>query len=107
MMRRAPFLAGILPILVLILALPALAHDTAPKHSCTQPELPERFTTQAQADQFMAKANTYRQCIDAFTEAQTRASLRHQEASSKALEEWNAFAARVNERSTPSPKKTN
>jgi hypothetical protein len=98
-------LKGIVPVLLLLLASPVLADDTPLTHSCTRPELPEKFTNQSMADQFMAKANGYRECINAFIDAHHQASLKHQDASAKALDEWNAFAAKVNEKSTPATKK--
>jgi hypothetical protein len=104
-MRTNMLLKGILPVLFLLFALPVLADDTPLTHSCTQPKLPEKFASQSMADQFMAQANAYRECVNAFIEAQHQASLKHQNASAKALEEWNAFAAKVNEKSTPPPKK--
>ena len=101
-------LKGILPLCFVLAALPALADNTPLTHSCTRPELPERFTSQARADQFMAAANEYRECINAFIDAHHQASIKHQEASTKALDEWNGFAAKVNEKSSPAPvKKSN
>jgi hypothetical protein len=99
------FFRWLAPVLVLVLSTPVLADDAVPAHSCTRPEIPEKFQTQAQADQFMTKAGEYRECINRFIEAQNQAAVRHQNASSKASEEWNRFAAKVNEKSTPPPAK--
>jgi hypothetical protein len=104
-MRTKRLFRLIAPALVLALATPVMADDAVPTHSCTRPEIPEKFQTQVQADQFMGKANEYRECINRFIEAQNQAALRHQNASSKATEEWNRFAAKVNEKSTPPPPK--
>jgi hypothetical protein len=104
-MRTKRLFGWLAPALVLAMATTVLADDAVPTHSCTRPEIPEKFQTQAQADQFMAKANEYRECINRFIESQNQTALRHQNAASKASEEWNRFAAKVNEKSTPPPAK--
>ncbi|MFP4316737.1 MAG: hypothetical protein ACLFQR_11000 [Desulfovibrionales bacterium] len=89
----------LIPAAVLVmLSSAALAHDTEPALQCERPEVPERFISQEQADQFMNQANTYQECINQFIEAQNAAVEVHRKAGQEALNVWNSFASEVNEK---------
>ena len=54
--------------------------------SCT-----EKFNNEWEVQQYLDSVNRYKRCISDFVEKQNRESQNHQEAASKAIDEWNRF----------------
>ncbi|MFW5792436.1 MAG: hypothetical protein ACOCVU_07200 [Desulfohalobiaceae bacterium] len=76
----------------------AFSQDTAvPAAPCEPPDIPETFSTQDEVDAFMARADAYKECIDAFVAEQEALMKAHQEAATRAVKQWNDFADQVNE----------
>ena len=92
-----------LALLALVAATPltagqAFSRDTAvPAAPCEPPDIPETFATQDEVDAFMARADAYKECIDTFVTEQEALMKAHQEAASRAVQQWNDFADQVNE----------
>ncbi len=100
-MYRHLFLA--LALLALVAATPltagqAFSSDAAvPTAPCEPPDIPEAFSTQDEVDAFMTRVDAYKECIDAFVAEQEALMKAHQEAATRAVQQWNDFADQVNE----------
>lgn len=77
----------------------ALADNEVPPPTCQAPVIPNRFTSGTQVDQFMAIAKEYRACMETYARLHEDAAQRHTSAANKALEDWNAYAEKINAKS--------
>lgn len=56
-----------------------------------KPSKPYKFNNEWEVQQYLDSVNRYKRCISDFVEKQNRESQNHQEAASKAIDEWNRF----------------
>lgn len=92
-----------LALLALVAATPLTAGQAFPSDAavptapCDPPDIPETFSTQEEVDAFMSRADDYKECIDAFVAEQEALLKAHQEAATRAVQQWNDFADQVNQ----------
>lgn len=102
-MHRPMNIARILFLMVVIaltaFSSSAMADNEVPPPACQAPEIPNRFTSGTQVDQFMTVAKEYRACMETYARLHEDMAQRHTTAANKALEDWNAYAEKINAKS--------
>jgi TATA-binding protein-associated factor Taf7 len=78
-------------ITILLLTFSAQADNDDPVPSCSQPDKPDKFTSQSQLDSFNSDVQQYQRCLYDFVDEQEEAIQRHQRAANAAIDEWNNF----------------
>lgn len=72
-------------------SLSAQADDRDSNPSCSKPDKPDAFNSQAQLDGFNSEVQQYQRCLYDFVHEQEEAIQRHQRAANVAIDEWNDF----------------
>ncbi len=81
-----------------ILSVSVFAQTEIPSHNCKKPDEIHKFSDQTEYDNYMGKADEYKQCISDFVETQKKLfennkiqANKYKEAAQKAIEEYNSF----------------
>jgi hypothetical protein len=76
----------------------APAMPAVPQHTCVKPEFPGPFSDSRRLDRFNKEAKAYADCMKKYTDETKALSDAVIEAGNKAIKEYNAFAAEIEER---------
>lgn len=88
-MKLETFVSLIMMIGLAPLSVQADNYDSNP--SCSKPDKPDAFNSQAQLDGFNIEVQQYQRCLYDFVHEQEEAIQRHQRAANVAIDEWNNF----------------
>jgi len=78
-------------VMIGLASLSAQADDRDSNPSCSKPDKPDAFNSQAQLDGFNSEVQQYQRCLYDFVHEQEEAIQRHQRAANVAIDEWNDF----------------
>jgi len=88
-MKLEIFISLIMLIGLSPLSVQADNYDSSP--SCSKPDKPDSFNSQAQLDGFNSEVQQYQRCLYDFVHEQEDAIERHQRAANVAIDEWNNY----------------
>lgn len=88
MQKVAP---SILTAAALLLVTSAQADMFQPRHRCSTPVKPYKFTSQWEVDNFNDEVDRYKRCIQDFLEEQDDQAQNHMAAKKTAIDDWNRF----------------
>jgi len=78
-------------IFLLIISLPAFAHDTVTGYTCTKPGKPDQAASLMEKEIFHAQLAIFEGCMFDYIRNQQRQASVHDQAAQTALDEWNNF----------------
>ena len=87
---RFPLLIG-----ATLIALNAHAHFFPESANCKAPAMPLEFFTELDKQEFEAKVDQYRACLETFVNKQNEAMGKHKQAADKAAADWKSYAENV------------
>ncbi|MDE0853855.1 MAG: hypothetical protein OSA97_05475 [Nevskia sp.] len=92
------FMAMLLPLSAAIAddAAAPSAQETIPSPNCHKPVVVTKMRKADDDSEFQEKADAYKNCINAYVDAQTKLSQLHVAAANAAIAEFNAFVKAVN-----------
>lgn len=91
------FALAALPLVIATSICQSVIAADPPKHDCKQPVLPTPPLKQQQANELNAALNTYKDCIQKFSDASNATARAHTTAANNAVAEFNAYTDKVND----------